>query len=181
MGHSEYSGYSEFEDSYDTNGMGRGSEFESALLSHSIRHLEPALPVWVNPEDSVEAVVETMSSEKIGCVLVGNDKQLAGIFTERDLMCRVVRRGGDPTTIRVADVMTADPDCLAAEDRVAYALKKMVLRGFRHIPVTNAENQVVGVLSVRDIAKYVASLYPEVTLNLPPGDRLRNPSERDGG
>ena len=181
MGHSEYSGPSEFEDAYDSNGTFSGSEFEAALLSHSIRHLEPAVPVWVRPEDFVEAAVETMAAEKLGCVLVGIEKKLVGIFTERDLMCRVVRERRDPATTRVADVMTGEPDCLAVEDRVAYALKKMVIRGYRHIPVTDGDGNVVGLLSVRDIANYVVSMHPEVTLNLPPGDKLKSLSERDSG
>ncbi len=157
------------------------ARLKSAILSHTIRHLEPATPVWVKTESTVAEAVTAMVEGGMGSVLVGDPTALEGIFTERDVMKRVVHAGLDAKTTRVGDVMTADPDVLTADDRVGYTLKKMVLRKYRHIPVVDKQGRVVGVISARSVAKFIVSIFPEATLNLPPGDELKNPNQMDSG
>lgn len=174
---------SEFEESYEAELRDGDSRLESAFLEHQIRHLEPASPHWSSPDDTVDAAVQSMVAHKIGCVLVGKaeDLQVQGIFTERDVMRRVVGEGRDPKKTLVRDVMTPNPDCLTADHRVAYTLKKMVMRAYRHIPVLDKEGRAIGIVSARDVNRFIASLFPESTLNLPPGDQLKNPDMIDGG
>ena len=104
----------------------------------------------LSPSDSVRDAVRVMAERKIGAVLIKRDDKLAGIFTERDVLTRIVDAGLDPDTTKLDDVMTADPDTLAPSDRAMDALMKMSTRGYRHLPVVD-EGQLVGIVSIRDI------------------------------
>lgn len=104
----------------------------------------------LSPSDSVRDAVRVMAERKIGAVLIKRDDQLAGIFTERDVLTRIVDAGLDANATRLAEVMTVDPDTLAPSDRAVDALMKMSSRGYRHLPVVD-EGQLVGIVSIRDI------------------------------
>ena len=104
----------------------------------------------LSPSDSVRDAVRVMAERKIGAVLIKRDDQLAGIFTERDVLTRIVDAGLDANTTKLAEVMTVDPDTLAPSDRAVDALMKMSSRGYRHLPVVD-EGQLVGIVSIRDI------------------------------
>jgi CBS domain-containing protein len=95
--------------------------------------------------------VLTMHDEHIGAVAVVDNDQLAGIFSERDLMNRVVLEGRDPHNTRVGDVMTSPvitiQRCLTADD----ALKLMDEKHIRHLPVINTDGKLAGMLSVRNL------------------------------
>ena len=82
--------------------------------------------------------------------MVDDDGLLIGIITERDLTRQVLAAGLDGKTMKVGDVMTANPDILAPEDSAIDALELMQTRGYRHLPV--AENgKCVSIVSIRDI------------------------------
>jgi CBS domain-containing protein len=106
--------------------------------------------VLVSPDDSVRQTVKRMIDRKIGAVLVAENGHLVGIFTERDVMNRVVGGGRDPAQTLVRDVMTADPDCVEPNMPAMTALEIMGARGYRHLPVLD-EGDIVGILSVRDL------------------------------
>lgn len=155
--------------------------FEARLSSEPISSLsiQPALSV---PLDApLQRAVEIMQREHIGCVLVvdaGN--VLKGIFTERDLLNRVAGRRLDWSTCKVADYMTPDPDFLRIDDRIVWALNFMHVGGYRHVPLTDEQGHVTGVISVKDIVGFIVDLFPDEVLNLPP-DPHRKPSSDDVG
>jgi CBS domain-containing protein len=107
-----------------------------------------------------------MNERHTGCVLVQKDGKLAGIFTERDLLRRVVFRDGNRSW-KVDAVMTRDPETLRPSASVAFALNKMSVDGYRHIPIVDDEGKAVGVLSIKDIVNFVVDFFPESVLNLP--------------
>jgi CBS domain-containing protein len=90
-----------------------------------------------------------MSGRQVGCVLVTGAGVLEGIFTERDLMQRVVAAGRDPDGTRLAEVMTKNPDTIGADDYAIDALSLMSERGYRHLPVVES-GRLVGIVSRRD-------------------------------
>ena len=104
----------------------------------------------LSPDASVREAVRVMAERKIGAVLVTRDGSLAGIFTERDVLTRVVDAGLDADATKLDAVMTPDPDTLVPSDRAVDALMKMSTRGYRHLPVVD-EGQLVGIVSIRDI------------------------------
>jgi signal-transduction protein with cAMP-binding, CBS, and nucleotidyltransferase domain len=95
----------------------------------------------------------TMTDAKIGAILVTDtDGTLAGIFTERDLMSRVVVRGLDPRRVVLVDVMTRDVYSVARDHKVADVRVEMQTRHIRHLPVVDGR-RVCGMLSLRDILR----------------------------
>lgn len=100
------------------------------------------------PQSTVRAAAESMSERGVGAVLIVDNKRLLGILTERDIVFRVVARGLDTATTRVADVMTADPKTIAPDKAFGLAMVLMHENGFRHLPVV--ENDApIGIVSSR--------------------------------
>jgi CBS domain-containing protein len=105
--------------------------------------------VSADPGMSVRDAAKLMASEKIGALPVVKAGRLAGIFTERDALVRVLARGLDPDSTLVAEVMTADPVTIDARRPLKHALQMMVDGNFRHVPVVEG-GSVVGMVSARD-------------------------------
>jgi CBS domain-containing protein len=105
--------------------------------------------VTAPPTMSVLDAARHMKEHAVGSVLVVDRGHLAGIFTERDALYRVMAQGRDPKTVRLADVMTAHPQTVDADKPVGYALLMMYEGGFRHVPVVKA-GRPVGMISARD-------------------------------
>jgi CBS domain-containing protein len=99
---------------------------------------------------TVRAAARNMAERHIGAVLIGQGSRLQGIFTERDLLIRVVARGLDPDTTRLKEVMTPDPDTVEPNDWASLALERMRTSGYRHVPVVE-DGVVVGIVSLRDL------------------------------
>jgi CBS domain-containing protein len=119
-------------------------------------------PVVASPEETVQAAAARMTEEACGSVLVCDGDRLRGIFTERDLMTRVVGRGLDPRTTRLEQVMTRDPDRIEGTATAREALRRMDELGCRHLPVTE-DGRVLGVVSLRDLPiETVAEALPEL-------------------
>ena len=104
----------------------------------------------VPPEMRVSEVVADMHRMNIGAVIVMREGEPAGIFTERDLLNRVVAAGTDPKEIPVSAVMTAKVMGVSPDAAVEVAALLMHKRGFRHLPVLE-NGAVAGILSVRDV------------------------------
>ncbi|MGA2425187.1 MAG: CBS domain-containing protein [Terriglobales bacterium] len=99
---------------------------------------------------TVLEVARMMVEHNIGAVPVLQEGQLAGIFSERDLMTRVVVGGKDPARTPVSQVMTEDPLTVAPNDPVETCMTLMKRHSFRHLPVC-AGRELRGVISLRDI------------------------------
>jgi len=100
------------------------------------------------PETAVTDAAKLMANNNLGAVLVIERDCLIGIFTERDIAFRVVARGLDPATTRLADVMTSSPECIGPDKSFGSALLRMHERGFRHLPVVT-EGKLLGIVSAR--------------------------------
>ena len=105
--------------------------------------------VALTAEDHVRDAARLMKHRRVGSVLVMNGDDLEGIFTERDMVYRVVAEGLDPDMTPLSQVMTENPDTIDASATALDALKAMNERGYRHLPVMD-EGRVVGVVSTRD-------------------------------
>lgn len=102
------------------------------------------------PGDRVRTAVNLMAERHIGAVLITEGGKLIGIFTERDLLTRVVAKGQDPDAITLGEVMTRRPDCLKPGDIAGNALERMNKKGYRHLPVLDGD-ALVGIVSIRDL------------------------------
>jgi len=101
------------------------------------------------PETTVSKAAELMADKNVGAVMVVEHERLAGIFTERDAVFRVIARGLDPRTTHLTDVMTAAPLTVGPDKPFGYALLMMHENGFRHVPVID-NGKPVGIVSSRN-------------------------------
>jgi CBS domain-containing protein len=102
---------------------------------------------------TVLEVVQAMVERNIGAVPVIHNGKLVGIFSERDLMKRVVAEGRDPRTTCLAEVMTDDPLTINLQDELGDCMAVMRRHNFRHLPVCH-EGKLVGMISLRDVLLY---------------------------
>ena len=101
-----------------------------------------------------DAVAE-MNKRRIGCILVVDDGRIAGIFTERDVLRRVVGEGVDPKSVLVAAVMTREVHTVPPETTVEQTMALFAERRCRHIPVLD-HGRLCGLISIGDISRWVA-------------------------
>ncbi len=107
----------------------------------------------VPPDATVMQAVETMCAAKVGAVLVCTGSACTGIFSERDLMTRVILKHRDPVTTKVADVMTEDVAAVGPEVSTEEAMAIMSDHRCRHLPVIDG-GQVVGLVSIGDLVRH---------------------------
>jgi CBS domain-containing protein len=106
-------------------------------------------PPHVPPKASVLDAVLLMAAQRVGAVVVVEDHKLRGVFTERDLMYRVVARGKDPATTPIGEVMTRNPQTVTEETSVHEAMALMRMNHFRHLPVVAESGEVLGMVALR--------------------------------
>lgn len=124
--------------------------------------IEDQKPVTASADTTVAAAARLMKEHRTGALLVLQEGRLAGIFTERDALFRVIGEGRDPKKTRIADVMTANPRTIAPDRPFGHALHLMYEGGFRHVPVVD-NGRPLGVVSTRDalgpdLQQFVAEL-----------------------
>lgn len=104
---------------------------------------------------TVRAAVDHMNAKRIGALVVIDEGAIAGIFTERDVLARVVARGLDPATTRIADVMTREPVTIGLHTTVNDALVVITERRCRHLPVVDGAGRLVGLISIGDLTSWI--------------------------
>jgi len=120
-----------------------------------------------------------MQKRRSGCVLVAAGSNLEGIFTERDLIRKVVGHQEICLDQPISDFMTIQPAVLNPDDSLLDAISLMNKGGYRHIPLVDSTNQVRHCLSVVNIVDYLSEHYPQELLSLPPRPD-QNFAEPDG-
>jgi len=108
-------------------------------------------PVSVDLTASVADAVKAMVNNSVGAVAVVDQGTLRGIFSERDVMKKVIYHNLPPENTPVVEVMTAEVESVRAEMQPAEALRLMVDRHFRHLPIVDNEGKVLGILSIRNL------------------------------
>ena len=104
----------------------------------------------VDANQTVFEAARLMAEQNIGAVAVLRDGHLAGIFSERDIVKRVVANGRIPGTTRVSEVMTTNPRVVSPDESVDECLFIMREFGFRHLPICQ-DHQLMGLISLRDL------------------------------
>ena len=164
---------SEFEETYGEDVL------RHAIFEEPLSKVRRRKTVTVPATASIADVIQAMNDAHVGCALVVRLRKLVGIFTERDVLRKVALGAMDLRKTAVEAVMTPDPDTLPSSASIAFALRTMSVEGYRHIPLVDSEGAPVGVVAVRDIVGWLARLFPESVLNLPPEPGY--PKTVDGG
>ncbi len=130
------------------------SSVEADLLRDRIERLWPKSPSTVSPNTPVGQVLQKMVDERIGCVMIVDGSKLVGIFSERDALMKLNTDASKYFGRPISQFMTPDPVTLETGDRIAFALQKMNVGGYRHVPIL-FNGKLAGVISIRDILRYL--------------------------
>lgn len=153
-------------------------ELARNLKVESVSRLRPTAAWCLRIDQTVADAVALMRRERVGCVLVCQGDRLCGIFTERDLIRRVLaaRRS---LSLPLAECMTADPVVVQPNESIGTAVRRMQAGSYRHLPVVDSEGRPVGVLSVKRIVHYLVEHFPSTVYCLPPDPNVF-PRQREG-
>ncbi len=144
-------------------------ELSRNLTVDSVGRLGPTPARQVDAGRPVADAVEVLRREQVGCLLVTHGGKVVGIFTERDLLTRVLA-AGLPLNTPLRECMTARPVMVSPHESVKAAVQKMQDGGYRHLPVVDEESRPVGILSAKRIVQYIVEYFPAVVYTqAPPG------------
>ncbi|MGL4511678.1 MAG: CBS domain-containing protein [Lacipirellulaceae bacterium] len=137
---------------------------EWRLLRDTVGSLPAHPPVEVSPETSIAEALRQMMGAKIGCVIVvdrsaGDPGQMVGLFSERDALRRLGAEAQTKLAEPISRYMSPNPARIDGAARIAFALHRMDIGGYRHLPVMEGE-RVVSVVSIRDILRYLTQVSP---------------------
>jgi len=137
------------------------NRIEGSLMADPVSLLRPRTPVTVRPTATVREAIQTMLARNLGALLiVDKDGKLLGIFSERDLLTKVAGLHDSYEELPVAQFMTRNPETVTATDTLAFAIHKMDIGGYRHLPIVS-EGRPTGVISVRDMLRHITRLCKE--------------------
>ena len=125
----------------------------SILLEHKGK-----ATISVSPLVTVSQAAQEMNRRKVGSVLVMERGQLLGIFTERDVLWRVVAAGLDPKTTPLSQVMTRNPITVGPETPIQSVMDVFTEKRFRHLPVVD-DGRLLGVISIGDVLRWAADVH----------------------
>jgi CBS domain-containing protein len=134
--------------------------------------------VCLDPLDPLSKAVEVMKQDEGGCARVCDLGRVVGIFTERDVLVKIIGESVDMNE-PVSRWMSPVVSTLSPDDTIGDAVAMMTDKGFRNIPLVK-DGQLAGSISVFDVISYLAESYPKETMNLPPNlDQVMDST--DGG
>lgn len=142
-------------------------DIEKMLSERKIRQLALSPLVTIDSKTSLKNAISAMQENKVGCVLVTENQQLAGIFTERDVLVKVMGESVDDSRM-IMNFMTASPLTLDPDSSVLDAIRLMDDHGYRNVPLVNTKGDLVGNLSASNIIDFLAEIFPQEVLSLPP-------------
>ncbi len=113
-------------------------------------------PIVCSPSDSMKEVLEVLQKNNIGSLVIVEDGQVKGIFTERDFLLKVANKNYlENLNKPVKDFMTANPKAIKENEKISLALKTMRLGKFRHLVVVNEDGKLEKVLSIKDLLDFI--------------------------
>ena len=131
------------------------SDIERRVLKDRVSTLKPKVPITVSADTTLGQAMNVLLEEQIGCVVVEEEGKPVGIFSERDALMKVGARMSELSDAPVGEFMTQNPNTLDLNAKVAFAIHRMDLGSFRHIPIVTEDGDLTGIISVRDILRYL--------------------------
>ena len=119
---------------------------------YSVRDIMTPEPQTLTPQSSAMDAAELMRDADIGDVVVVDEDRLFGIVTDRDIVVRVLATGSDPSAVRLGDICSRDLTTIAPDASVGQAVQLIREKSIRRLPVVEDDGQVVGIVSIGDIA-----------------------------
>jgi len=140
---------------------------KNSLWRDTVAQLHQKELCAVSPVMSIRDAVATMQRRRSGCLVVQEAGRPVGIFTERDVLKRVVHPRLDMGR-PISSVMTANPTVVRQDEAIGSVIQKMLDGRHRHMPVVDASGRATGQISVADVVHYMVEFFPKAVYNLPP-------------
>jgi CBS domain-containing protein len=121
-------------------------------MAKQVRDLMNQKPIKVPSSSSLIDAARKMREADVGAIVVEDDGKICGLITDRDIAIRAVAQGRDPNTTRVVDICSKELTTLSPNDDLERAIDMMRKKAIRRVPVVDASNQAVGILSLGDLA-----------------------------
>jgi len=128
---------------------------------------------------TIREAVKLMQQNKMGSVVITQDKKIAGIITERDILTKVIGIVDDLDSTPVTTVMTANPTCLLPQDHINHVMHNMHVGGYRHVPIINKEKIPISMVSIKDVMTFILDNFPDEVTNIT-AEPYRGPVSREG-
>ena len=148
------------------------------LPRDNVKALRTLEPVVIERNKVVGDAIALLQKQGVGCIFVTEQDRPIGVFTERDVLTKVLA-DDLPLDTPIARVMTPDPRVLHDTCSVAEVIKTMHEGGFRQMPVVDGAGRLKGVVSVKRVVEYLVDHFPSAVFNLPP-DPAQQPATREG-
>ena len=152
---------------------------EQVLKAKRIEEITTPKLVQASPDISVKDGIDLMQKSRAGYIVVAKNKKVAGTFTESDVINKILDKDVDWNR-PISDFMTANPPVLKPTDLVGTAIDVMGEKRVYHIPLVDDKNELVNVLSVRTLTRFLAEFYPTEIYNLPPRPDQVMPTQEGG-
>ncbi len=129
-------------------------------------------PVCATPETPLQEIAALMTEHRCGAILILQNGTIAGIITDRDIVCRAISRCLNPLTLTAADVMTRRVATIHPEQHAEAAEAVMKTHHVRRLPVLDHDGRIVGIISATDLAVMAEELasganYPKLARHVP--------------
>jgi CBS domain-containing protein len=141
-------------------------DFRLNLNVETVAHLEALPPICVEPGLTVRGALRELQTRRRSTLLICREGKLTGIFTERDAIRLMIDEG--QLDVPVEQVMTRNPVVIRPDDSIGEAIAKMSHGGYRRLPIVNQDGVPTGILSVRQILRYLVEQFPTAIYTLPP-------------
>lgn len=151
-------------------------EADAALRAWDVHEIQIPLRLLMRPvvtiyiSSSTQTAIDLLIEHHVGAApVVDDENRLRGIFSERDVLRKILNRPvGNLQVIGVEQFMSPMPQTAQPEDMLDTAMLYMAHGGYRHLPIVNAENEPIGMVSIRDVISHLVDEFPQEVLTLPP-------------
>jgi CBS domain-containing protein len=121
-------------------------------MAKHVREVMNTKPIKLDGSKPIIEAARQMRAANVGAVVVADDGKLTGIITDRDITIRAVAQGRDPTTTHLAEICSGQLTTLSADDDIDRAIQIMREKAVRRLPVVDSSNELVGIVSLGDLA-----------------------------
>ena len=130
---------------------------EEALVEEELDTIRHEPFTTITPETPVHEAIEKLGDKHIACLLVAEKNKLVGVFSERDVLSSVALEFDKVKDLPVREVMTSDPIYVNETDSAVVALSVMAQCGYRHVPVADLNDNLVGIISPQRVTEFLQS------------------------
>ncbi len=128
---------------------------EQALAEKTVTEIQHAPFTTIAPDTSIASAIEKLAASHIACLLVAEEGKLVGVFTDRDVLDKVALEYDQVKDAPVSNVMAANPVYVYETDPAAAALSVMAVGGYRHVPILDLDDQLVGIVSPQRVTAFL--------------------------